>query len=115
MIVVVGNVPKSPLRVVGPVLVMPEPARTTKLPAVPRGTGVAAAWALNGNAMSSPSAASDATARRARRSFITKVKNFMVYPFDGLTWRESRRLDNGTASRDRKGQFTYGLPFPSSH
>ena len=37
--VVVGKVPTSPVIVVGPVLVIPEPARTAKLPAVPRFTG----------------------------------------------------------------------------
>ena len=37
---VVGYDPTSPLIVVSPVLVMPVPARTAKLPAVPRSTGV---------------------------------------------------------------------------
>src|SRR5277367_1701329 len=43
--VVVGYVPRSPLTVVGPVLVMPAPARTAKLSAVPSETAVAAAEA----------------------------------------------------------------------
>src|SRR5579864_7995709 len=43
--VVVGYVPRSPLTVVGPVLVMPAPARTAKLSAVPSGTEDAAAAA----------------------------------------------------------------------
>jgi hypothetical protein len=37
---VVGYDPTSPLIVVAPVLVMPVPARTAKLPAVPRSTDV---------------------------------------------------------------------------
>jgi hypothetical protein len=41
----VGNVPTSPVIVVGPVLVMPEPASTAKLAAVPRPTGPCAAYA----------------------------------------------------------------------
>jgi hypothetical protein len=47
---VVGNVPMSPLRVVGPVLVIPAPAKTAKLPVVPSRTGVAAASAPVANA-----------------------------------------------------------------
>jgi hypothetical protein len=43
---VVGNVPTSPVIVVGPVLVIPAPARTAKLSAVPRPIGGCAAWAL---------------------------------------------------------------------
>src|SRR5438270_2309008 len=39
----VGQVPRSPLRRVGPVLVTPAPASTAKLPAVPSGTGAGAA------------------------------------------------------------------------
>ncbi|MCC5463980.1 hypothetical protein LMF89_01230 [Pelosinus sp. Bkl1] len=35
---VIGNVPTSPIIVVGPVLVIPAPARTAKLVAVPRFT-----------------------------------------------------------------------------
>jgi hypothetical protein len=38
-----GKLPMSPFRVVGPVLVIPDPASTTKLPAVPNGTTTAAA------------------------------------------------------------------------
>jgi hypothetical protein len=38
-----GKLPMSPFSVVGPVLVIPAPARTTKLPAVPNGTTTAAA------------------------------------------------------------------------
>jgi hypothetical protein len=38
-----GKLPMSPVNVVGPVLVIPAPARTTKLPAVPKGTTTAAA------------------------------------------------------------------------
>jgi hypothetical protein len=38
-----GKLPISPFSVVGPVLVIPAPARTTKLPAVPIGTTTAAA------------------------------------------------------------------------
>jgi hypothetical protein len=42
--VVVGNVPTSPVIVVGPVeLVIPDPARTAKLSAAPKGTGKVAA------------------------------------------------------------------------
>ncbi len=37
---VVGKVPTSPVIVVGPVLVIPEPAKTEKLAAVPRSTVV---------------------------------------------------------------------------
>jgi hypothetical protein len=51
---VVGNVPRSPLSVVAPVLVTPAPARTTKLSAVSSGTDVAAAWAPLTSAISSP-------------------------------------------------------------
>ena len=40
LMLVVGKVPTSPLTVVGPVFVIPEPARTAKLPAVPSGTAV---------------------------------------------------------------------------
>jgi hypothetical protein len=43
---VVGKVPTSPVIVVGPVLVIPAPARTAKLSAVPRPIGGCAAWAL---------------------------------------------------------------------
>lgn len=39
----VGDDPVSPLMVVAPVLVIPEPARTANCPAVPNGTTVAAA------------------------------------------------------------------------
>ena len=45
VIVVVGNVPMSPPMVVGPVLVMPEPARTANPSAVPSGTALTAAAA----------------------------------------------------------------------
>jgi len=44
------------LTVVGPVLVMPEPARTAKLSAVPSGTAVAAAAAPPTSVTSIPSA-----------------------------------------------------------
>src|SRR5579863_3569412 len=47
---VVGNVPTSPLTVVGPVLVTPVPASTAKLPAVPSPTGVWAASATTAGA-----------------------------------------------------------------
>jgi hypothetical protein len=53
--------------VVFPVLVMPAPASTTKLLAVPSGTGAVAAWALPGIATSRARAATDATPKRARR------------------------------------------------
>src|SRR5579864_9548946 len=53
--VVVGYVPRSPLTVVGPVLVMPAPARTAKLSAVPRGTEDAAAAAPLTSVSNSPS------------------------------------------------------------
>ena len=39
----VGDVPMSPVIVVGPVFVIPEPASTAKLVAVPRSTGACAA------------------------------------------------------------------------
>ena len=54
VIEVVGNVPMSPTSVVGPVLVMPAPARTAKLSAVPRPTEVAAACALTANIITRP-------------------------------------------------------------
>ena len=54
---VVGNVPMSPVIVVGPVLVMPWPARTAKLSAVPRPTAVGAATALDPSAKSNPTMA----------------------------------------------------------
>nr|WP_242000895.1 hypothetical protein [Kribbella rubisoli] len=38
-----GKLPMSPVSTVGPVLVIPAPARITKLLAVPRGTATAAA------------------------------------------------------------------------
>ena len=41
-----GLSPRLPVILVGPVFVMPAPARTAKLPAVPRGTDAAAAAAL---------------------------------------------------------------------
>ena len=81
----VGNVPISPLSVVFPVLVIPAPARTTKLPAVPSGTGAVAAWALVGIATSSPSAATDATPKRARGVFGSYLGSFIFDPFDGRT------------------------------
>ncbi len=46
MIAVPGLTPRSPLITDGPVLVTVEPASTAKLPAVPSGTTVAAAWAV---------------------------------------------------------------------
>src|SRR5688572_27988817 len=62
----VGNVPMSPLIVVAPVLVMPEPASTAKLSAVPRGTPDAAA--LAGSVAVSSAAPRRATqARRVAR------------------------------------------------
>jgi hypothetical protein len=57
----VGKVPTSPVIVVAPVLVIPEPARTAKLPAVPRPTGACAAYAAD------PPAKTDA----ARRTVAT--------------------------------------------
>src|SRR5450830_551284 len=78
VIVVVGNVPMSPLSVVGPVLVTPAPARTTKLSAVPRPTDVAA-WALLATATSSASPAIGAAARRMRRE---RCLEFMGRPFE---------------------------------
>ena len=51
--------------------------------------------------------------RWVKKKYFTRVGG-NNWVFFGEAWRESRRLDNGTASRDRKGQFTYGLPFPSS-
>jgi hypothetical protein len=77
----VGNVPTSPLSLVGPVFVMPPPARTTKLLAVPSGTGTAAAWALPGSATSIARAATDATPKRIDR-FGLEIDNVMVDPFD---------------------------------
>jgi len=57
----VGNVPMLPVTVVGPVLLMPDPARTAKLLAVPRSTVVTAALALS----ESPSRLAEARATMA--------------------------------------------------
>ena len=60
VIVAVGKVPMSPVIVVAPVLVIPDPARTAKPSAVPSPTDVAA-WALPATAMIRPLAVSTAT------------------------------------------------------
>ncbi|TCO44337.1 hypothetical protein EV646_11047 [Kribbella antiqua] len=78
-----GKLPMSPVSTVGPVLVIPAPARTTKLSAVPRGTGTAAAWALPPVANRPPadttSAAATASAlSRNRPPGGTYVDNFMI-------------------------------------
>src|SRR5665648_1106750 len=78
----VGNVPILPLRVVFPVLVIPAPASTTKLLAVPSGTGAVAAWALPGIANSRPRAAIDAMPKRARPRFDLYGDSFIFDPFD---------------------------------
>jgi hypothetical protein len=49
VIAVPGLTPRSPLIVLGPVLVTVDPASTAKLPAVPRPTGATAAPAANGS------------------------------------------------------------------
>jgi hypothetical protein len=68
VIEVVGYVPISPLIVVGPVSVVPAPARTAKLSAVPSGTDVAAAAAPPTSVTSIPSTnnATRAVAHAAR-------------------------------------------------
>jgi hypothetical protein len=45
--VAVGKLPTSPMMVVGPVLVIPEPARTPKSNACPRLTGASVAASQN--------------------------------------------------------------------
>ena len=63
VLLVVGNVPTSPVIVVGPVLVMPAPARTANGPAVPRPTGPLVA------AVAAPARNADEPSRvRARRT-----------------------------------------------
>jgi hypothetical protein len=68
-----------------PVLVTLLPASTANDVAVPSPTGGWAAWALPGSATSSPTAATDATPKRAREACREYLGNFMVDPFEGLT------------------------------
>ncbi|NEA31744.1 hypothetical protein [Streptomyces sp. SID13031] len=65
-----GKLPMSPVRTVGPVLVIPAPARTTKLSAVPSGTTTAAAEAVSPVASrpAEETANAAATASMLRRS-----------------------------------------------
>jgi len=65
----VGNVPISPDTVVAPVLVIPDPASTAKLPAVPRLTGPCAANAVPAKNIEVPItiAPTGATRLRTRR------------------------------------------------
>src|SRR5665648_1173855 len=74
-----GDVPRSPLSVVAPVLVTPSPARTTTVSAVPGPTAVAA-WALLATATSNASPAIGAAARLTRRD--TCLEFFIVRPFE---------------------------------
>src|SRR5258706_12873625 len=76
--VVVGKVPMSPLTVVGPVLVIPAPARTAKLVAVPNGIVVAAASAVVANETNEPRPRAARHTGRAKRE-----TNFMFGPFKG--------------------------------
>jgi hypothetical protein len=78
MYVVVGNVPMSPVMVVAPVLVIPEPARTAKLSAVPRVIGLTAACDPPASESISPIALKPtaATAVKARRCFLLLIWTF---------------------------------------
>jgi hypothetical protein len=74
----VGNVPTSPVITVGPVLVIPAPARTAKLSAVPRATGGCAAAALSATTSITNSASSGSPTRLTgpaakRRCDVTAV------------------------------------------
>src|ERR1700722_6426234 len=62
-----GLTPRSPLMLLGPVLVTVVPARTAKLPAVPRPTGAVAAMA-GWEAMNMAMAPAAATVRRASQA-----------------------------------------------
>src|SRR5664279_1365673 len=68
LIDVVGKVPISPVTVVGPVFVMPAPARIAKLSAVPSGGGVGAASAPP--AHTSPTTVASATMRYRKRDML---------------------------------------------
>ena len=106
VIVVVGNVPKSPLSVVGPVLAMAAPARTTKLSAVPSGTVVATAWAVPGSATSSPIAATEATPSRAEFAPRWFMERFMRRPSSSGLRRaagEPARSSGSSAVRQANG------------
>ena len=74
---VVGYVPMSPLTVVGPVFVIPAPASTEKLPAVPRETadGAAPALPVIVNTATTPSAKSPSVAATERRRRARKPKS----------------------------------------
>jgi hypothetical protein len=89
VIVVVGYVPRSPVMVVGPVLVIPAPARTAKLSAVPSGTAVAAAPAPLTSDTSIPS--------------TNSIAMVVVH-----VARERKRLAPGR--RIRIESFIFGLP-----
>lgn len=79
----IGNVPISPLIVVGPVFVMPEPARTAKLSAVPSGTAIDAAWTLYVS-VNSDTAAINAT--KAQRFPVERVSPHQVNAYRDLAW-----------------------------
>src|SRR5581483_10168971 len=68
----VGQVPRSPLTVDGPVLVTPVPARMAKLVAVPRPTGASAAPARDMLTRTPTTSATPTTATRLRVVVPTK-------------------------------------------
>ncbi|MEI8408544.1 MULTISPECIES: hypothetical protein [unclassified Kribbella] len=77
-----GKLPMSPVSTVGPVLVIPAPARTTKLSAVPSGTGTAAAEAVPSvpsrpAAETANAAATASTLRRIRAPTGKDLDGFM--------------------------------------
>src|SRR5579862_5464451 len=94
---VVGKVPMSPLTVVGPVFVIPAPARTAKLPAVPRPTGAWAATALTDGARTAKVTATPAIganhAETCRGRVVVPVgdttirRESMMRASSGRSWR----------------------------
>ena len=78
-----GKLPMLPFTVVAPVFIIPAPASTAKLPAVPNGTTTAAAWAVPPDTSRPPeetatAAATASTLKRHRRSTDAELDNFMI-------------------------------------
>jgi len=109
----VGEDPTSPLIVVAPVLVIPEPDSTAKLPAVPSGTDVAGACSLRGRGTTgtvTAALAADGNAGRgdvaagAVRAAGTTATGTAARPADGITTcagtvRAAGTTATGTAAR----------------